>query len=78
MPDSGTVSGSFQGVHGVPRSSENAFPWDPTVGLCLGPYDGPRGGGRFIMGEVPRYSRRRKHTVTRVVLGTEDKFTLGP
>ena len=28
---------------GVPRSSENATPWDPTVGSCLGPYGGPRG-----------------------------------
>ena len=33
-------------------------PWNPTVGLCLGPYDGPRGWGFFQMGEVPlhRYS----------------------
>jgi hypothetical protein len=28
---------------GVPRPSENATPWDPTVGVCLGPY-GPPGG----------------------------------
>jgi hypothetical protein len=28
---------------GVPCSYENAFPEDPTVGLCLGPYAGPRG-----------------------------------
>jgi serine/threonine protein kinase len=23
-------------------------PWDPTVGVCLGPYGGPRGGGCFL------------------------------
>ena len=28
---------------GVPRPKENAFFEDPTVGLCLGPYDSPRG-----------------------------------
>ena len=26
---------------------------DPTLGLCLGPYGGPRGGGLFLMSEVP-------------------------
>jgi hypothetical protein len=25
----------------------------PTVGLCLGPYGGPRGRGQFLMSEVP-------------------------
>jgi len=29
---------------GVPGSCNNAFPEDPTVGLCLGAYGGPRGG----------------------------------
>ena len=29
---------------GVPRSSESASLEDPTVGICLGPYGGPRGG----------------------------------
>ena len=29
-------------VTGVPRSYENAPPWDPTVGLCLGTYGDPR------------------------------------
>ena len=29
---------------GVPRLHENAPPYDPTGGLCLGPYGGPRGG----------------------------------
>jgi len=28
---------------GVPRPKENAPPQDPTAGLCLRPYDGPRG-----------------------------------
>ena len=31
----------------VPGSRETAPPSDPTVGLCLGPYDGPRGTGGF-------------------------------
>ena len=26
---------------GVPRSKKTAPPWDPTVGLCLGPYGDP-------------------------------------
>ena len=25
----------------------NSLPQDPAVGLCLGPYGGPRGGGTF-------------------------------
>ena len=29
---------------GVPRSCETATPYDPTVGLFLGPYCGPGGG----------------------------------
>ena len=29
----------------VPRSQEIAPPQDPTVGLCLGPCGGPKGGG---------------------------------
>ena len=32
---------------GVPRSYEIAFPQNPTVGLCQGPYAGPGGGGGF-------------------------------
>jgi len=27
---------------------KNTFPSDPTVGLCPGPYDSPRGGGGFL------------------------------
>ena len=42
---------------GVPCSEETAPPYDPTVGLCIGPYGvprsivpygGPRGGGCFL------------------------------
>ena len=36
------------GLTGVPRLQENATPEDPTVGLCLGAYGGPRGGGGFL------------------------------
>ena len=32
----------------VPRLSETAIPQDPTVGLCLGSYSGPRGSGGFL------------------------------
>ena len=28
-------------------------PQDPTVGICLRPYGGPRGEGQFFMSEVP-------------------------
>ena len=40
-------------VTGVPRSEETAPHSDPTVGMCLGPYGGPRGGGLCLMSEVP-------------------------
>jgi len=33
-----------------------------TVGLCLGPYGGPRGGGVFLMSEVPLYGSRDRFT----------------
>ena len=33
---------------GVPRSKDNAPPWDPTVGLCIGAYGGTRGGDVFL------------------------------
>ena len=29
---------------GVPRAQETAPPYDPTIGLCLGPYGGSRVG----------------------------------
>ena len=38
---------------GIPRSQETASPEDPVVGLYLGSYGGPRGGGVFFMSEVP-------------------------
>ena len=39
---------------GVPHLYENAPPYDPTAGLCLGAYGDPRGVGVFfLMGEVP-------------------------
>ena len=38
-------SNAANGGRGVPRSKETAPPQDPPVGLCLGPYGGPRGGG---------------------------------
>ena len=43
---------------GVPRSQETAPPQDPSVGLYLGPYGGPKGGGHFLMSEVSLYSLR--------------------
>jgi len=39
---------------GVPRSKETTPPSDPTVGSCIGPHGGPRGGGQFFMSEVPQ------------------------
>ena len=36
-----------------PRSSESATPQDPTVGLCPGPYDGPREGALFHDRDTP-------------------------
>ena len=33
---------------GVIRSEGTASSQDPTVGLCLGPYGGPRGGSSFL------------------------------
>ena len=41
-------SGGLLSLHqrdtGIPRSQETAPPQDPTVGLCLRPYGGPREG----------------------------------
>ena len=36
---------------GVPRSLKNAFPWDHTMGLSLGPYARPRD-SRLIFGSL--------------------------
>ena len=38
---------------GVPRSWETPSPQDPTIGLCLGPYGGPKGGGCFSWARYP-------------------------
>ena len=38
---------------GVPHLQENAPPWDPTVGLCLGSWGGPRGVGGFLCAKYP-------------------------
>ena len=38
----------------MPRSQENAFPYDPTVGLCLGPTIVP-GEERFLIIEASLY-----------------------
>ena len=35
-------------------------PQDPAVGICIGPYGGPRGGGRFLMSEVLLYALHPK------------------
>ena len=42
-------------VTGVPCSSETLPSQDPTVGLYLGSYGGLRGGGLFLMSQVPLY-----------------------
>ena len=42
-------------VQGYLAHKKNASPSDPAVGLSLGPYDGPRGGWRFLTGEVALY-----------------------
>jgi len=39
---------------GAPRSYETATPYDPTVGLCLGPYGGLWGGGCFPRRRAPQ------------------------
>ena len=41
-------------VQGYLAHKKQHPPQDPTVGLCLGPYGGPRG-GLFLMSEVPLY-----------------------
>ena len=49
----------FFQVRGNLAHKTNNLPWDPTVGLCLGPYGG-LGGGPFLMSEVPLYRRNSK------------------
>ena len=36
------------GLDSVPGYLATATPKDPTAGLFLGPYDGPKGGGGFL------------------------------
>ena len=43
---------------GVPRSLKTPPSWDPTVGLYLGPYGGPRGGCSFSRARYPCKSRQ--------------------
>ena len=35
----------------------NSLPLGTYSSMCLGPYDGPGGGGMFLMDEVPLYWR---------------------
>ena len=39
---------AFQKVRAPPPETSPPPPEDPTVGLCLGPYGGPKGGGGFL------------------------------
>ena len=41
------------GCTGVPRSEETLLSYDPTAGLCLWSYGGPRGRALFLLSEVP-------------------------
>ena len=48
----------------VPRSSNNFYPEDPTVGQCLGAYGGPRGAAFSHERGIPcmdHMARPRKH-----------------
>ena len=49
------ISQAFQPPYRGTSLIRNRAPLDPTVGLCLGLYVGPRGGGLFLMSEVPLY-----------------------
>ena len=44
---------------GEPRPKETAPTSDHSVGLCLGPYGGPRG-VLFLMSEIPLYQQARE------------------
>ena len=52
---------------GIPRSSETAAPWDPTVGPCLEPYGGRRGVGVFISGQNNKTNENRGLVRSKVV-----------
>ena len=53
---------------GVPHSYETAHSQDPTVGLCLGPYGGPRGGAIFYEQGTPVAFPRRRTVAVRTSL----------
>ena len=62
-------------------------PQDSTVGLCLGPYGGPRGRRRFLMSEVPLYwgkhplatpPRKKQHNLARLPHAESFITTLPP
>jgi len=55
MPRGGTLL--TEPCTGVPRSYDTASSWDPTVGLCLGPHDGPRGGAAPCQRGTPEQGR---------------------
>jgi hypothetical protein len=45
---------SQQSSHtGVPDFKKNVPPWEPTVGICLGTYGGPRGVDVFLWARYP-------------------------
>ena len=45
---SSSLNTRYQTRSGVPLALETASTYDPTVGLYLGPYGGPRGGGSSL------------------------------
>jgi hypothetical protein len=48
------------------------------AGPCLGPYGGPRGGGRFLMSEVPMYCINSGATHRPLRLHLPPRFRAGP
>ena len=42
------LRGGWKDGTGVPCSLKTVPPWDRTVGICLGPYGGPKGGFCFL------------------------------
>ena len=47
------VGGNSCALQGYLAHKKTPTPWDPTVGLSPGSYDGPTGGRRFLMSQVP-------------------------
>ena len=56
-------------LHGVPRSQESVFRWDPTVGLCVGPY---RGTSLIRNSPTPEENRRALDAALRKLLESKD------